>query len=70
LVVGELDPYGPPEELKAMAAEFPPHMKERTSLAIIPAADHFFAGHLPELDRTIAAWLIAQHPDLAANRPL
>jgi alpha/beta superfamily hydrolase len=63
LVSGELDPYGPPEKLETMTARFPPHVKERTSVAIISGADHFFAGHLPELDRTIAAWLTAQHLD-------
>jgi alpha/beta superfamily hydrolase len=34
-------------------------------VAIIPGGDHFFTGHLAELDRAIAAWLKAQHPDLA-----
>jgi len=67
LVSGELDRYGPPEKLEAMAGRFLPHVKERTSVAIISGADHFFAGRLPELDRTIAGWLTAQHPDLAAN---
>jgi alpha/beta superfamily hydrolase len=65
LVSGELDAYGPPEKLKAMVQKFPPPVKERTSVAIISGADHFFEGHLPELDRTISAWLKTQHPDLA-----
>jgi uncharacterized protein len=64
LVSGELDAYGPPENLKAMVEKFPAPVKEQTSIAIIPGADHFFAGHLPEVDRVIAAWLKAQHPDL------
>jgi alpha/beta superfamily hydrolase len=68
LVSGELDPYGPPEKLEAMARRFPPHVKERTKIAIIPGADHFFAGHLPDLDRAIAAWLAGRHPDLVSDR--
>jgi alpha/beta superfamily hydrolase len=64
LVSGQDDAYGPPEKLKAMVEKFSPHVKERTSVAIISGADHFFAGHLPELDRAIAAWLKSQHPDL------
>src|SRR6202521_438263 len=68
LVSGELDQYGPPEKLKAMVGKLPPHVKERTSVAIISGADHFFAGHLPELDREIAAWMKAQHPDLVEQR--
>jgi len=67
LVSGELDRYGPPEKLEAMAGRFSPHVKERTSVAIISGADHFFAGRLAELDRTIAGWLTVQHPELAAN---
>jgi alpha/beta superfamily hydrolase len=67
LVSGELDPYGPPEKLEAMAGRFPPHVKGRTSIAIISGADHFFAGHLPELNRAIAAWLTARHPELVAD---
>src|SRR6266436_1179592 len=64
LVSGELDEYGPPEMLRAMVEKFPPHVKKRTSVAIISGADHFFAGHLPEVDRTISAWLKTQRPDL------
>jgi uncharacterized protein len=64
LVSGQLDAYGPPEKLQAMLDGFPPHVKQQTSFAIISGADHFFAGHLPELNRAIAAWVKAQHPDL------
>jgi alpha/beta superfamily hydrolase len=67
LVNGEFDQYGPPRELKALIEKLPPAAKERTSVAIISGADHFFAGHLPDLDRTIAAWLKTQHPDLAEH---
>jgi alpha/beta superfamily hydrolase len=64
LVNGEFDQYGPPRDLKALIEKSPPAAKERTSVEIISGADHFFAGHLPELDRTIAEWLKTQHPDL------
>jgi uncharacterized protein len=64
LVNGEFDQYGPPRDLKALIEKLPPAAKERTTVAIISGADHFFAGHLPELDRTIAEWLKTQHPDL------
>ncbi|MBZ5699156.1 MAG: alpha/beta hydrolase [Acidobacteriia bacterium] len=67
LVSGELDRYGPPEKLEAMAGRFSPHVKERTSVAIISGADHFFAGRLAELDRTIATWLVERHPGLVAH---
>ena len=67
LVNGEFDMYGPPQKLRAMADEFPAHVKGQTSVAVIRGADHFFAGHLPELDKTIADWLVARHPDLAVR---
>ncbi len=67
LVNGEFDMYGPPRDLRAMVEVFPEHVKEQTSVAVISGADHFFAGHLPELENAIADWLVAQHPDLGAS---
>jgi len=64
LVSGELDAYGPPEKLRAMVEKFPSHAKKWTGVVIIPGADHFFAGHLPEVDRAISVWLKAQRQDL------
>jgi alpha/beta superfamily hydrolase len=66
LVCGEFDMYCPPQKLWAMAAAFPANVKDQTSVAIIHGADHFFAGHLPELEKTIADWLVARHPGLVA----
>jgi len=58
LVSGELDAYGPPaEKLQAIVEKFPSHAKKWTGVVIIPGADHFFAGHLPEVDRAISTWL-------------
>jgi alpha/beta superfamily hydrolase len=33
---------------------------------IVAGGDHFFAGHLAEMDRAIANWLLERHPELAA----
>ena len=49
---------------KALVEKLPPHVKTQTSVAIISGADHFFVGRLPDVDRTIAAWLKARHPEL------
>jgi alpha/beta superfamily hydrolase len=68
LVNGEFDQYGPPYKLHALVEKLPPDAKARTSVAIISGGDHFFTGHLPELGRTIAAWLKAQHTDLEEHR--
>jgi alpha/beta superfamily hydrolase len=65
LVSGEFDRFGPPNRLRAMVEQFPPHARENTKVAIVAGGDHFFAGHLPELDRTIADWLVERHPNFA-----
>jgi uncharacterized protein len=67
LVTGEFDRFGPPSKLRAMVVQFPPHVQENTTVAIVAGGDHFFAGHLPELDHTIAGWLLERHPELAAR---
>jgi hypothetical protein len=67
LVSGEFDRFGPQAELRAMVEQLPPNVQKNTTLEIIAGGDHFFAGHLAELDSTIAAWLIKRHPDLAAS---
>jgi len=67
LVSGEFDQFGPPTKLRAMVEQFPPHIQENTEVAIVPGGDHFFTGHLPELDHTIAEWLLKRHPELAAR---
>ncbi len=36
-------------------------------VAVIAGGDHFFAGHLPELDRTIADWLMERHAELRSR---
>ncbi len=67
LAAGEFDQYGPPHKLNALVAQFPPEAKEQTSVAIVRGADHFFAGHLMELDRTISDWMVARFPELDAR---
>ena len=67
LVSGEFDRFGPPSRLQAMVERFPLQAQENTRVAIISDGDHFFTGHLPELDRSIAEWLLERHPELAAR---
>ena len=67
LVSGEFDRFGPPKKLRAMVEQFPPRVQENTRVAIVAGGDHFFAGHLPDLDRSIAKWLLERHPELAAQ---
>ncbi len=67
LVSGEFDRFGPPKKLRAMVEQFPLHIQENTRVAIVAGGDHFFTGHLPELDQAIAGWLLERHPELAAR---
>jgi len=67
LVSGEFDRFGQPNKLRAMVEQFPPHVQENTKVAIVAGGDHFFTGHLPELDHAIAEWLLEHHPELAAR---
>jgi alpha/beta superfamily hydrolase len=47
-----------------MVNSFPPKIVEQTQVVII-GGDHFFTGHLPELDSTISSWLLERHTELA-----
>jgi alpha/beta superfamily hydrolase len=68
LVTGEFDSHGPPHQLMALVESLPGNVKERTSVTIVSGGDHFFTGHLPDLDRAIASWLTERHPDLVDHR--
>jgi len=57
LVAGEFDQYGPPDKLNAVVAQFSAQAKAQTSVTFIRGADHFFTGHLAELDGAIAEWI-------------
>jgi uncharacterized protein len=57
LVSGDHDQYAPREKLEAIVAGMSAQAKKNTELVFIADADHFFAGHLDELDRVIASWL-------------
>ena len=67
LVSGEFDRFGPPNKLRAMVEQFPSHINENTRVSIVAGGDHFFTGHLPELDHAIAEWLLERHPELGAR---
>jgi alpha/beta superfamily hydrolase len=67
LVSGEFDQYGPPDKLKALVAQWSAAVQEQTRVAIVHGADHFFTGHLEEVNREISDWLIARHPELTAS---
>ena len=57
LVSGEFDRFGPEAVLRATIERFAPQARENTKVEIVAGGDHFFSGHLDELDRVIAEWL-------------
>jgi uncharacterized protein len=56
-VQGAEDTYGPADVIREFVATLP----EPKSLVTVPGADHFFGGHLDELQEAVRAW--------AATRP-
>jgi uncharacterized protein len=60
IVQGANDEHGAAEKVKQVVAR----MAGENLLVFIPNADHFFAGHLHELDQAISDWLMERHPQL------
>jgi len=56
-VQGEQDQFGSGEAMRELVARLP----EPRALVIVPGADHFFGGHLDELQEAVGSW--------AARRP-
>ena len=55
-VQGDQDPFGSGAQIKALVERLP----EPRSLVVVPAADHFFTGHLDALQQTVNAWAAAR----------
>lgn len=51
-VSGALDQYSPQEILREVVEQVP----EPKELVLVEGADHFFEGHLPEMQTAIRAW--------------
>jgi alpha/beta superfamily hydrolase len=66
-IQGENDQYGAPAKLKALVKSFPETTRRETRIVVVPGADHFFAGHLDEVDAALASWLTLRHPSLAGK---
>jgi len=64
LIQGEEDPYGSPAKLKVLVESFPEAVRRETQIVVVPAAGHFFAGALDQVDRAVTDWLMALHPNL------
>jgi len=60
IVQGMNDEHGTPEKLEPVVARIPGD----TRIAFVQGADHFFTGHLDQLNQAITAWLTERHPEL------
>lgn len=60
VVQGTNDEHGAWETLESLVARIPGD----TRLSFVQGADHFFTGHLDQLDDAITAWLTERHPEL------
>jgi uncharacterized protein len=60
IVQGTQDQYGGWEKVESVVAQ----IAGDTRLSFVQDADHFFAGHLEQLDQAITTWLVERHPDL------
>ena len=55
-VQGERDEFGSAERMRALVEPLPPPRE----LRVIPGSDHFFTGHLDELQSEVAQWVKAR----------
>ncbi len=60
IVQGTNDEHGAWETLESLVARIPGD----TRLSFVQGADHFFTGHLDQLDDAITTWLTERHPKL------
>jgi len=59
-VHGRNDEHGAWEKVEQFVSRLPGENR----LVFVPNADHFFTGHLEELDAVISNWLLQRHPNL------
>jgi uncharacterized protein len=59
-VHGKNDEHGAWEKVAQVVSRLPGENR----LVFVEDADHFFTGHLGELDQTLSSWLLARHPNL------
>jgi alpha/beta superfamily hydrolase len=60
IVQGANDEHGAAKRAEEVFARMPGEKR----LVFVPEADHFFAGHLDEVDKAITTWLMERYPGL------
>jgi alpha/beta superfamily hydrolase len=64
-VQGERDEFGDAEAVRVLVEPLPPPRE----LVIVPEADHFFTGHLDELQTSVKAWAVRRPWESACASP-
>ena len=64
LIQGENDQYAARSHFESFVQTFNPEAAAATRVVFIPAADHFFTGHLGEMADALHRWMATRHPNL------
>jgi uncharacterized protein len=63
LIQGENDQYAARSHFESFVQTFDPEAVTATHVVFIPAADHFFTGHLDQMADALRHWMAARHPN-------
>ena len=63
LIQGEIDQYADKSRFESFVQTFSPEAAKATRVVFIPAADHFFKGHLDKMADALRDWVAVRHPD-------
>jgi uncharacterized protein len=69
LIQGENDQYAVRSHFESFVQTFNPEAATATRVVFIPAADHFFTGHLDEMADALRRWMATRHPSLKPPMP-
>jgi alpha/beta superfamily hydrolase len=69
LIQGENDQYAAKSHFESFVQTFDPVAAKATRVVFVPAADHFFTGHLDEMADALRHWMASRHPDLKLPPP-
>jgi alpha/beta superfamily hydrolase len=69
LIQGENDQYGARSHFESFVQTFHPEAAASTRVVFVPAADHFFTGHLDQMADALRSWMVTRHPNWKLSPP-
>ena len=69
LIQGENDQYAAKSHFESFVQTFSAEAAKATRVVFIPAADHFFTGHLGAMAEALRHWMATRHPNLKLPPP-